>query len=92
MALQHNYNYKGIPITNAYHRVSWGQCYKDSAGVFKLKFDVEVSATAGSEVIDVINGSRAFECVYDIASPLNAIAQAYAHLMTLPEFAGAVQV
>jgi len=92
MAIQKDYNFKGILIANAYHRISWGSCYKDDAGIYKIRYDVEIKTSATGEVIDILNGSRCHECVYDILSPSNAIAQAYAHYMSLPENAGAVTV
>ena len=92
MALQKDYNFKGILVKNAYHRIYLGQCFKDIDGLFKLRFDVEISAVAGGDVIEVVNGYRAYTCVYDIVVTTNAITQAYNYLMTLPEYTGSVQV
>lgn len=71
----------GINVQSAYHRVMRVQLIDKSkiefvVGVFKDQ-DTQQYITA-----------KPFSCVYDIAGN-NPIAQAYAHLKTLPEFAGA---
>ena len=73
----------GFEATEAYHRVE---------GVFLSKtetnFRVRVYKDASSETAFADDG---FSCAYDIAGE-NPIKQAYEHLKTLPEFAGAADV
>jgi hypothetical protein len=70
----------GFTASDAYHRVEGTQVSKD-----KLTFHVR-SYKDNSGLPHFADAS--FNCVYDIAGS-NPIAQAYAHLKTLPEFDGA---
>lgn len=85
MALQLTYTSQaGLTATNAYHRVEGVSI----DGKTKIKFHVRSYA-------DVENypsfEDQALSCSYDIAGN-NPIQQAYEHLKTLPEFAGATDV
>jgi hypothetical protein len=71
---------QGFTASEAYHRVEGTQLSKD-----KMTFQVR-SYKDNSGLPHF--SDAAFECVYDIAGS-NPIAQAYEHLKTLPEFAGA---
>lgn len=82
MALAKTTTFKGITLNNAYHRV-WGvSLTKDT-----MSFGLGVHALAEAEMID----STSHTCAYDIAGD-NPIKQAYEHLKTLPEFAGAADI
>ena len=70
----------GFTASNAYHRVEGTQVSKDT-----MAFQVR-SYKDNSGLPHFADWS--FNCAYDIAGN-NPIAQAYAHLKTLPEFAGA---
>ena len=71
----------GFMAINAYHRVEGTQVSKD-----KMTFSVR-SYKDNSGLPHF--GDSSFNCVYNIAGD-NPIKQAYAHLKTLEEFAGAV--
>lgn len=82
MALSKTINFKGVTIADAYHRV-WGVTLtKDT-----VSFGCGVHASDDTDMID----STSYTCAYDIAGN-NPINQAYEHLKTLPEFAGATDV
>ena len=70
----------GIDVANAYHRVEGLQLINKE----KIKFQVRSSLDG----VQPHFGDVQYDCSYDMQSP-NPIAQAYAHLKTLPEFAGA---
>jgi hypothetical protein len=70
----------GFKAVDAYHRVEGTQVGKD-----KMTFQVR-SYKDNSGLPHFADAS--FNCAYDIAGS-NPIAQAYAHLKTLPEFDGA---
>ena len=70
----------GFQAVNAYHCVEGMQVSKDS-----MTFQVR-SYKDNSGLPHFADAS--FNCAYDIAGS-NPIAQAYEHLKTLPEFAGA---
>lgn len=81
MALQKTVNTPhGFEANDAYHRVEGTQISKDT-----IKFQVR-SYKNNSDLPHFADAS--FGCAYDIAGD-NPIAQAYKHLKTLPEFAGA---
>lgn len=71
----------GIEVVNAYHRVENVSLVTKE----KMVFQVRSRMDAEHPVFD----ERPIECLYDINGE-NPIAQAYAHLKTLPEFSGAV--
>jgi hypothetical protein len=71
----------GFEAKDAYHRVE-GVCL-DS----KIKISFQVNSYKSQES-GVAFSNAALACDYDIEGA-NPIAQAYAHLKTLPEFAGA---
>lgn len=80
MALKINTQHKGIDVQGANCRVSSVDLTKSV-----MDFKLEKRATESSEAFSVSE----FTCPYDIAGD-NPIAQAYAHLKTLPEFSNAV--
>lgn len=71
----------GLEIPNAYNRIGRIQI------VNKAEMTFVVSAFINSEA-DVPVEATSHTCAY-VLSGNNPIAQAYAHLKTLPEFAGA---
>jgi len=82
MALSKTTTFKGVTVTNAYHRV-WGVTLtKDT-----VSFGCGIHAAADDEMID----STSYSCAYDI-NESNPIQQAYEHLKTLSEFSGATDV
>lgn len=84
MALQHNVTTaSGIEINNAYSRVESIQLLNKSEIQFSLRSYVNSDLPFFMEI--------PFTCAYDIAGD-NPIKQAYEHLKTLPEFAGAADV
>lgn len=82
MALSKTTTFKGVTVSDAYHRV-WGVTLtKDT-----ISFGCGIHASGETNMIDSIS----YSCAYDIAGD-NPIKQAYEHLKTLPEFAGAADV
>jgi hypothetical protein len=79
MALSKDIEFKGISVPSAYHRVWNVSLSKES-----ISFGLSVHADAGGEMLS----STAHECEYDIDGE-NPIRQAYMHIKTLPDFAGA---
>lgn len=73
----------GIEITDAYHRV------EDITISNKTEMNISLAIYADKTARPV--STRGFLAVYDIAGE-NPIKQAYEHLKTLPEFAGAADV
>ena len=82
MALAKTTTFKGITVEDAYHRV-----FGVSINKVEMSFGLGVHASADTEMID----RTAHSCAYDLAGE-NPIKQAYEHLKTLPEFAGAADV
>ena len=80
MALQKTVIFKGITIGGAYLKI---QSFSGSKEL--LKFDLATHSQAGEQPVTVTS----FEMPYSINGS-NPIKQAYEHLKTLPEFAGAV--
>lgn len=72
----------GIEVKDAYHRVENVALVAKN----KITFHLRSRADAGQQMIFY---EISFECAYDITGE-NPIAQAYAHLKTLPEFSEAV--
>jgi hypothetical protein len=70
----------GFDVPNAYQRV-------ENIKLRKTCMDFQVSVY--SDVTKTAFNYKSYACAYDIDGA-NPIAQAYAHLKTLPEFAGAV--
>lgn len=81
MALQKTIVFKGIPV-DAYIRVSDFSGNKNG-----LTYALSYHASSDSPSFD----QTVHACAFDLDGP-NALAQAYAHAKTLPEFAGAVDV
>jgi hypothetical protein len=79
MALQKTIDFKGVTVGDAYIKV---QSFSGSKEL--LKFDAATYSRAGEQALTV----SSFEMPYSIDGG-NPIAQAYQHLKTLPEFAGA---
>ena len=80
MALKQNTETQyGFVVSDAYIRVETANVSKD-----KMTFAVSLYANKEKPFFD----AKVFSCNYSIDGA-NPIAQAYAHLKTLPEFAGA---
>jgi hypothetical protein len=60
-------------------------CISNWPFVWNTSFNVCIYADPAKPMVD----GRAIECAYNIAGA-NPLEQAYAHLKTMPEFAGAV--
>ncbi len=71
----------GIEIPSAYHRVGRIQIINKSEMAFTV-------STLVNDKADVAVQAKSHNCVHALDGG-NAIAQAYDHLKTLPEFAGA---
>jgi hypothetical protein len=71
----------GFVVADAYHRVEDATII----GKDKMNFSVKVY----KDIDKVPFSSNSFVCAYDLAAS-NPLQQAYEHLKTLPEFAGAV--
>jgi len=80
MAVLKSISFKGVSLNDAYHRVWRVECEKTS-----MSFGVSIHATAANEALT----GATYSCAYDL-NGANPIAQAYAYLKTLPEFAGAM--
>lgn len=74
--------FKGVPIPDAYHRIAAVSVTKE-----KVSFSLSAHASAESPMLT----STSYACAYDLNGS-NPIKQAYEHLKTLPEFAGAADV
>jgi hypothetical protein len=72
----------GFIANDAYHRVEGVQLIGKTAIAFRLRSYKQAQGLPHFS-------DQPFECAYDLNGP-NPIAQAYAHLKALPEFAGAV--
>jgi hypothetical protein len=83
MGLQASINFKGISLGNAYFQVTDFSGDKDL-----LRFSVSTFAERGGQPLQ----GDLYQCAYNLTSGGNALAQAYAYLKTLPEFAGATNV
>lgn len=82
MALAKTITFKGVTITDAYHRV-WGiTLTKDT-----ISFGLGVHASAGTDMLD----STSHSCAYDILGE-NPIKQAYEHIKALEEYSEAEDV
>ena len=83
MAIKQNLStVSGIEVADAYHRV------ERVTFVNKANITFAVNAYKDSEIKAYIT-SKFYSCEYDISGK-NPMAQAYAHLKTLEEFANAV--
>ena len=83
MALTKNTNFKGVTIPDAYIRVN-----SFSGSKTHIAFNVGFYGWADKHGEREMFDQQAYQCAYDLNGP-NAVQQAYAHLKTLPEFAGA---
>lgn len=72
----------GLEIPNAYHRIGRVQIVNKTELTFIVNAFVDDKANLPVE-------SKSHGCAYDLTGG-NALAQAYAHLKTLPEFDGAI--
>jgi hypothetical protein len=79
MAISKTTTFKGCTIADAYHRVWNVKVSKDS-----VSFGLGVHSSSDDEMID----STSHSCAYNLDGD-NPIKQAYQHVKTLPEFAGA---
>lgn len=70
----------GVEVQNAYHRVEGVRLISKTQIKFQLRASVDGVLPHFAD--------SAYECEYDIAGG-NPIKQAYLHLKTMPEFAGA---
>jgi hypothetical protein len=82
MALSKTITFKGVAIPDAYHRVFGVSVTKET-----VSFSLGVHASTDSQMLS----STSYACAYDLNGN-NPIQQAYEHLKTLPEFAGAADV
>jgi hypothetical protein len=80
MALASHVTFRGIDVYDAYHRVD-SICI---VGKSSMKVSVGTYASPALEPLS----ARDYACAYDIDGD-NPIRQAYLHLKSLPEFAGA---
>lgn len=79
MALRKTVQFKGIFVNDCYIKV-----WRIEGNKTDLSFGVSYSANAEAEKFD----SETYHCAY-VLDGENPIKQAYKHLKTLPEFAGA---
>jgi hypothetical protein len=71
----------GVDVQNAYHRVGAINLTKKNAMSFSVGVFVD-------NVCKTPVRTESYACTYDLSGN-NPLAQAYGHLKTLPEFAGA---
>jgi hypothetical protein len=71
----------GLNVENAYHRVEFAQLDKN-------KMTFRVRSYKDNSGLPHFSDTL-FDCVYDLNGE-NPIKQAYQHLKTMPEFAGAI--
>ena len=71
----------GVNVQNAYHRVGAINLTKKNAMSFSVGVFVD-------NVCKTPVRTESYACAYDLSGE-NPLAQAYAHLKTLPEFSGA---
>ena len=83
MALTKDTNFKGVTIPDAYIRVNNFSGSKSHIA-FNAGFYGKADENGEREMID----QKAYQCAYDLNGS-NAVQQAYEHLKTLLEFAGA---
>jgi len=86
MALQKTVEFKGITVVDAYIKIAWAKVYKKD-GVLTCWISVEEKANASAMVFD----QSEMEFDFDLTG-VNPLIQGYAHLKTLPEFTGAIDV
>lgn len=79
MALKKTVTFKGITVQDAYIKV-----WRFEGEKTKMRFGVCYQADANSQPFDSVT----VECPYSLDGE-NPIKQAYEHIKTLPEFAGA---
>jgi hypothetical protein len=95
MALKKNFSveYRAIAF------LPWGEMQLPQPGVYILEgAHIKVVSTEGTKqqqraLVQITAGEKQIVKIYDFAPDIegpNFIAQAYAHLKTLPEFSGAV--
>lgn len=85
MALKKSITFRGIPVPDAYIKV---YCPQITPTKDQIGFGVHTYAAADLPLSDVLDAVT-MSAPYDLDGP-NPLAQAYEHLKTLPEFAGAV--
>jgi len=85
MAIQKTFEFKGVQIIDAYHKVAWVKIYKNISGVFVCWVSTEHKVSRTSEVI----WQQESEFEFDISGG-NPIAQSYVYLKSLPEFTDAI--
>ncbi|MFM0151453.1 hypothetical protein [Paraburkholderia sediminicola] len=83
MALQKTTAFNGITIANAYFRI-----YRFEGDKTTLTIYLETCASSSEPRF----ASSVYEMPFDMTSTNNPIKQAYEHLKTLSDFAGAVDV
>lgn len=99
MALQKSFDTAhGVTAANAYHKIGNMRSHKDNSGNFNAMCMVqtyydEAARTAGKPPL----ATRSYRFAYDITSTEtvadnNLYVQGYAHLKTLDEFSGAIDV
>lgn len=85
MALTKDTKFKGITIPLAYIRVN-----NFSGSKSHIAFNVGFYGPANEQGEREMFDQQAHQCAYDLNGS-NAVKQAYEHLKTLPEFAGALE-
>ena len=88
MALQKTVEFKGITVTDAYHKIDWVKVYKNPSGTVLLWVHLHSMVNSTAEVFV----ETEWELEYNLASVDNALIQGYVFLKTLPEFTGAIDV
>jgi len=83
MALAKDTNFRGVTIPDAYIRVN-----SFSGSKSHIAFNVGFYGPANEQGEREMFDQQAYQCAYDLNGS-NAVQQAYDHLKTLPEFAGA---
>jgi len=93
MALTKDYTFKGVLIKQAYIRVSninIQRVFMDIEFKKMVQFQIEISATPESEVIEGIYSAGEFE--FDLSSDLNIFEQCYKNLKDQDAYSDAIDV
>ena len=85
MAIKQDYDFKGIIVPMAYHRIHHANIIKVDGG-YSLSFGVDISVDSISLTIQ----SLEFACNYDAYSANNMLVQCYTYLKTLDQFINAI--
>ena len=85
MAIKQDYDFKGIIVPMAYHRIHHANIIKVDGGYF-LTFGIDISVDSTTLAIQSLD----FACVYDTQSSNNTLVQCYNYLKSLDQFINAV--